>query len=135
MPMHASLVLRVDELMRRTGIPIVPYGKAGVGFSFWRASTDAGTEHCSPDSSNAGAAAVCTTDRSGMGWYPSMHFALGGMLALNFIEPRSAARLDETTGVHHAYLFGEWYSDTISLSNKALRVGAMSWVAGLAVDM
>jgi hypothetical protein len=135
MPMHASLVLRVDELMRRTGIPIVPYGKAGVGFSFWRASTDAGTEHCSSTSSNAAAAAACTTDHSGMGWSPSLHFALGGMLALNFIDPRASARLDETTGVHHAYLFGEWYSDTISLSSKTLRVGASSWVAGLAVDL
>jgi len=135
MPMHASLVLRVDELMRRTGIPIVPYGKAGAGFAFWRASTDAGTEHCSPDSSNPAAAAACTEDRSGMGWSPSLHFALGGMLALNFIDPRSSARLGETTGVNHIYLFGEWSSDTISLSSKTLRVGASTWVAGLAVDM
>lgn len=135
MPMHASLVLRVDELMRRTRIPIVPYGKAGVGFSFWRASTDAGTERCSADSSNPAAAAACMVERTGMGWSPSMHFALGGMLALNFIDPRSSARLDETTGVRHVYLFGEWYSDTISLSSKTLRVGASSWVAGLAMDM
>lgn len=135
MPMHASLVLRVDELMRRTRIPIVPYGKAGVGFSFWRASTDAGTETCSPTSSNSAAAAACTEERSGMGWSPTMHFALGGMLALNFIDPRSSARLNETTGVSHIYLFGEWSSDTIQLSSKTLRVGASTWVAGLAVDM
>ena len=135
MPMHGSFVLRVDELMRRTGIPIVPYGKAGAGVAFWRASGDAGTEHCTPTSSNPAAAAACTADRKGMGLSPSLHFALGGMIALNFLEPRAAARLDETTGVRHAYIFGEWYSDTIPLSSKTMRVGASSWVAGLAIDM
>lgn len=135
MPMHASFVLRVDELMRRTGIPIVPYGKAGAGLGFWRASGDAGTEHCSSSSSNAAAATACSTERTGMGLSPSLHFALGGMIALNFLEPRAAARLDETTGVQHAYIFGEWYSDTIPLSSKTMRVGASSWVLGLAIDM
>ena len=123
MPMHASLVLRVDELMRRTGVPIVPYGKAGAGFSFWRASNEAGTEQ-----TKAGGA-------RGIGLSPSLHFALGGMLSLNFIDPRASARLDETTGIHHAYVFGEWYSDTIPLSTQVLRVGASSWVAGIAVDL
>lgn len=135
MPMHGSLVLRVDELMRRTGIPIVPYGKAGAGLAFWRASSDAGTETCGPESSNPAAKAACASSISGTGLSPSLHFALGGMLALNFLEPRAAARLDETTGVRHAYLFGEWYSDTIPLSNKTMRVGASSWVVGLAIDM
>lgn len=135
MPMNASLVLRVDELMRRTGIPIVPYGKAGAGMGFWRASSEAGTEHCNDQSSSAAARAACTTDHRGMGLSPSLHFALGGMLALNFIDPRSSARLDETTGVHHAYVFGEWYADTISLSSKTMHVGASSWVAGIAVDL
>lgn len=136
MPMHASLVLRIDELMRRTGIPIVPYGKAGAGFAFWRVSSEAGTEQCGPSSTSASGKVACSEDRSGLGWYPSLHFALGGMLALNFLEPRAAARLDETTGVRHAYLFGEWYSDTIALSpSKTMQVGASSWVAGLAIDL
>ena len=135
MPMHASLVLRIDELMRRTGIPLVPYGKAGAGFSFWRATTDAGTEQCSSKSSDPAAAAACATSHNGIGLTPSLHFALGGMIALNFIDPRSSARLDETTGIHHAYIFGEWYSDTLTLSSKVMHVGASSWVAGLAVDL
>ena len=136
MPMHGSLVLRVDELMRRTGIPIVPYGKAGAAFSFWRASSETGTETCSSKSSDPAAAAACAgAERKAMGFSPSLHFALGGMLALNFLEPRAAARLDETTGVRHAYAFGEWSVDTIPLSTKTMRVGASTWVVGLAFDM
>ncbi len=135
MPMHASFVLRVDELMRRTGIPLVPYGKAGGGFTLWHASTDAGTEQCDPDATNATANSTCQTAHSGIGITPSLHFALGGMLSLNFIDPQSSARLDETTGIHHAYVFGEWYTDEITLSSKVLRAGTSSWVAGLAVDL
>jgi hypothetical protein len=56
------------------------------------------------------------------------------MLALNFIEPQASARLDQTTGVHHAYLFGEYYNDKLTLSQNVMRVGAQSFVGGLAVD-
>jgi hypothetical protein len=128
MPMYASLVLRFDELMRRTRIPIVPYGKAGVGLAWWRASTDAGTEVCKPESGN------CAKQQSGMGLTPSLHFAVGGMLALNFLDYRAAARLDETTGVNHAYLFGEYMNEQIPLTKSAMHVGTSTAVVGLAAD-
>ncbi len=37
MPMHLSAVVRFDELMRRTGIPIVPFAKFGLGMGVWLA--------------------------------------------------------------------------------------------------
>jgi hypothetical protein len=135
MPMHLSLVLRADELMRRTGIPIVPYGKFGVGVGWWHASDDFGTEAIcgsmtAPTTCPAGAMQVA----SGTGVTPSLHFAIGGMIALNFLEPMTAARLDESTGVHHAYVFGEYYNDRLTLTKDVMLVGVSSWVAGLAVD-
>ena len=69
-----------------------------------------------------------------MGLTPSMHFALGGMLSLNWIEPQASARLDQTSGVHHAYVFGEYYNDRITLGSNVMHVGTSSWVAGLAAD-
>jgi hypothetical protein len=136
MPMHASVVLRADELMRRTGIPIVPYGKFGVGMAYWRSSDDSGTEKvCGTKAApTACAATTDTAIASGIGITPSLHFALGAMLALNFLEPMTAARLDESTGVHHAYLFGEYYNEKTTLATNVLHVGASSWVGGLAVD-
>ena len=138
MPMHASIVLRADELMRRTGVPIVPYGKLGVGVAWWRSANDLGTEKVcgtppsalTPCSGGADQTAIA----SGTGLTPGLHFALGAALALNFLEPQSAARLDQTTGVHHAYLFGEYYNDTVALVQNVMHVGAQSWVGGLAVD-
>jgi hypothetical protein len=135
MPMHGSIVLRADELMRRTGIPLVPYGKVGAGVAWWRASTDSGTETiCGTKAAPTRCAGSPATIGSGEGLTPSLHLAVGAMLALNFLEPQASARLDETTGVHHAYLFGEYYNDTITLNANAMRVGASSFVGGLAVD-
>jgi hypothetical protein len=141
MPMHGSLVLRADELMRRTGIPIVPYGKFGVGLNYWRATTDVGTEVYQPCEKRPTSPMppACggpnpPPNVSGIGLTPSLHIALGGMLALNFIEPQASARLDETTGLHHAYLFGEYYNDRVTLVSNVMRVGASSWVVGLAAD-
>ncbi len=56
------------------------------------------------------------------------------MLALNFLEPQASARLDASTGVHHAYVFGEYYNDQLTLSTNVMHVGVSSFVGGLAVD-
>jgi hypothetical protein len=134
MPMHASVVLRADELMRRTGVPLVPYGKFGFGLAWWRASTSAGTEVC-PNASTSASAEFCKTPTDGTGLTPSLHFALGLMLSLNFIDASASARLGESTGVKHAYLFGEVLSDKLTLAGDVMHVGATTWVVGLAADM
>jgi hypothetical protein len=36
--------------------------------------------------------------------------------------------------VQHAYLFGEYYNDRLAIAPNVMRVGAQSWVAGLAID-
>lgn len=138
MPMHASLVLRVDELMRRTGIPIVPYGKAGVGLTWWRAGTTGGTEHLCKDAQGdyRPCASGATPDVTGVGLTPSLHLAAGGMLSLNFLEPRTSASLAESTGIGRVYVFGEFFSDSIRFTpSKSMNVGTTGWVAGLAVDL
>ena len=118
MPMHLSAVVRFDELMRRTGIPIVPYAKLGLGLGVWLASP-----------------APSGLSGSGASW--GMHYAFGGMLALNFLDPRSSARLDETTGVNHSYIFGEFMrADLNGLgATPTFYLGSTSWVVGLAVDL
>lgn len=122
MPWHLSAVLRVDELYRRTGIPVVPYAKFGLAFATWSAATTDG---------------VSTFEGvKGQGTTWGEHLALGGMLALNFLDPQSAADMDENAGVNHAYVFGEWMDmrlDGIG-SRPQMHVGSSSWVVGLAAD-
>jgi hypothetical protein len=136
MPMHASIVARLDELMRRTGVPVVPYGKLGVGLTWWRVADDAGTEKIcgtagEPEPCKANDTPVAHAD----GLLPTLHLAAGVMLALDFIAPDAMAKLHESSGIGHIYVFGELSSDSIPLAANVLRVGATSWVAGLGFDL
>lgn len=131
-PMHLSAVLRADEIMRRTGVPIVPYGKLGLGLGLWTSSTDAGVSDAVSCSSTGTCAEVIGRDTT---W--GFHMALGASLALNFLEPRAAAQMDETTGVNHVYIFGEWMNarlDGIG-SRPQMHIGTSTWVLGLSADM
>ncbi|WP_437667270.1 MXAN_2562 family outer membrane beta-barrel protein [Sorangium sp. So ce1182] len=123
MPMHLSAVARFDELMRRTGIPIVPYAKAGLGMGLWYSV------------SGPRAANVDGVRGEGITW--GTHLALGGALALNWLDRRSSSQLDESTGINHTYLFGEWmYANLDGLgSSPQMHVGTSTWVLGLALDM
>jgi hypothetical protein len=118
MPMHLSAVLRLDELMRRTGVPIVPYAKLGLGLGIWMGSP-------------------VPSDYTGLGATWGIHYAFGGMLALNFLDTRASARLDETTGVNHSYIFGEFMRAGLNglAATPTYYVGSTSWVVGLAVDL
>jgi hypothetical protein len=137
MPMHASLVLRVDELLRRTRVPVVPYGKLGAGLTWWRMADDGGTETIcgTPE-----APAPCNRPSDvpvahGHGLLPTLHLAVGMMLSLSFLDADSTAMLRESVGVGHLYAFGEVSSDSLSLAANVLHVGVTSWVAGLAFDL
>lgn len=118
MPMHFSAVVRFDELMRRTGVPIVPFAKLGLGMGIWLASP-------------------VPSDYTGLDTSWGIHYAFGGMLALNGLDSRSAARLDETTGINRSYIFGELMRAGLNGlgSTPTFYLGSTSWVVGLAVDL
>lgn len=123
LPMHLSVVLHADEMMRRTGIPLVPYAKAGLGLATWSAGS--GDETAERDG-------VLGRDTT---W--GTHFAVGVNLSLNPLDPRSVANMYEGSGVQHFYLFGEWmWANLDGLGSRPqMHVGTSTWVAGMAVDM
>lgn len=133
MPMHLSLVARFDELQRRTGVPIVPYLKFGPALGVWSAGNSEGTSvagsGCSVDTPDA----TGCTEGSGITW--GLNFALGGMLSLNWLDPRSANLLAHESDVAHAYLFGEWMDAMLTgFGSDAMHVGSSTVVVGLAAD-
>lgn len=125
MPMHLSAVLRVDVLAREIGIPIVPYGKAGLGMGLWTTATESGT-----------------SERDGVlgrGKSFGTHVAGGGMFLLDIIDPASALAFDEEIGVNNSYIFFEWQwanLDGLSFISKdpQMHVGTSNWVLGLALE-
>ncbi|HEY1958615.1 MAG TPA: MXAN_2562 family outer membrane beta-barrel protein [Polyangiaceae bacterium] len=121
-PMYLAAVLRIDVLLRDFKIPIVPYAKLGVATTLWRVFTDSGTS---------------TFDgKTGFGATWGEQFALGGMLNLDWIDPRAAHELDNATGINHTYLFAEWMLANLDNfgSSSGLRVGTNTVAAGLAFE-
>lgn len=125
-PMHASAALRIDEISRRTVLPIVPYAKLGFGFGKWTSGTSRGTSKIGKDDA---------TIAEGMSYGP--HVALGGMLGLNWLDRRSSTMARQTTGIDAAYLFGEWMFDKLSygIGKPGMHIGTSTWVVGLALDL
>lgn len=118
MPMFAVAVLRVDVFAREFSVPLVPYGKVGGHFGLWEAS-DAGN--------------VSVADgMNGRGLSTGLQHQLGLMLHLNAIAPQASLDMDNTTGINHAYLFGEWWN--VVPIGSGLNTGTSSWNVGLAFE-
>jgi hypothetical protein len=116
MPMYGVGVLRIDEIARQTAVPLVAYGKAGVGYALYWMGNDVETQS------------------KGHAW--GTHLALGGMLLLDNLDPHAAAQLDEESGINNTYLFFEWMLSNLGKSGdtSSLRVGTSTWVLGLAFE-
>lgn len=122
LPMWAVGVLRVDALWRDAGIPLVPYGKAGLGLAFWRASNTGGTSS--------------VNGQSGKGHSLGTQFALGIAFALDVFDRGASRNMDASTGINNTYVFAEAYWLTLNGfgSKDTLHVGSNTWAAGLAFE-
>jgi hypothetical protein len=132
MPMHLSAVVRFDELMRRTSIPIVPYAKLGLGLGLWTAGE--GSSTASYEEQTADEAVTKTSGRDTT-W--GTHLALGGMLSLSWIDRDSASSMYQSTDLRNLYLFGEWmYANLDGIGSRPqMHVGSSSFVGGVALEM
>jgi hypothetical protein len=120
MPMYGVAVLRIDELARRTTIPLVGYAKAGLGYGIYWTGNDVETQ------------------RRGHTW--GTHFALGGMFLLDVIDHRSAVEIDNEWGINNTYIFFEWMVSNLddfkgSRDPSAMHIGTNTWMLGLAFEM
>jgi hypothetical protein len=122
MPFYVVGVLRADVLARDFGIPIVPYGKLGVGYALWWAS-DGGT----------------TSRQNGVlgrGSSYGPQYGLGLMFLLDELDPQTARDADNSIGINNSYIFGELFGSELDGfgSKTRMNVGTNSWVLGLAVE-
>jgi hypothetical protein len=119
-PMYGVFVLRADVVDRELHVPLVPYGKIGIGWALWRASNSAGTSSAD--------------GRIGEGTTLGIHAAVGLALDLNVLDRAAARGFDNAMGVNHTYAFFEaFWADLNGLGQAhALNVGAYTWSAGIA---
>lgn len=128
-PMHLSAVLRVDQLLRKTQVPLAPYGKLGFGLATWSTSTSAGTSEapCDPARPNQ----TCEAEDTTLG----IHAALGVAVSLDWVDEQRANNLQEM-GIGHLYLFGEWMHAALNGlgSRPQMQVGTSTFVGGVSLD-
>jgi hypothetical protein len=120
LPTYAVGVLRIDTLARETSVPLVGYGKLGVGCGFYKTSNDVGTQ------------------AKGHTW--GMHYALGAMFLLDSLDRSAAVQLDNDMGINNTYFYVEWMWARLDGFGKGqdpsvLNIGADTWMMGLAFEM
>jgi hypothetical protein len=122
-PLYAVAVLRADVLWREVHVPLVPYAKAGIGYSIWRASNTLGTSS--------------TNGVTGVGGSLGTELAVGVAFNLNVFDEYSAKTFDDAMGVNNTYVFGEYTRadlNGLGVQSDPLRVGGQSWTFGLAFE-
>jgi hypothetical protein len=120
MPMYGVAVLRVDEVARRTVVPLVAYGKVGLGYGLYWAGNDIETQR--------------------RGRSLGTHFALGGMFLLDSLDRRASVEIDSEWGVNNTYFFFEWMVSNLDdfkgpRDRSAMHIGTNTWMLGLAFEM
>jgi hypothetical protein len=120
-PLAALAVYRADQLWRLWGLPLVPYGKLGLNYTFWNIydGNDLVAENPGGGRGRGGT----------LGWQA----AVGLSLVLDIVDLGSARELDSETGINHTHVFVEYVKYEVSgLGQKnKLHVGDSTWLAGL----
>lgn len=122
-PFYLSGVLRGDVFWREVGFPLVPYGKLGLAYAPWRASTSGGTSRS-------------LDGVSGKGHTFGTHMAIGLAFALDAIDSGASRNMDNAIGINNTYVYAEYYWLNLNglFQDKALYVGTNTWAAGLAFE-
>ena len=121
-PFVMNVVLRAVSILREFGVPIVPYGKVGLGYGIWRASNTNGTAEAN--------------GVKGRGGSLGTNVALGAAFSLDVFDRGARRNMDNATGINNSYIFAEVYWLTLGGLGQPhpLYVGSNSWTAGLAFE-
>ena len=129
MPLALQAVYRFELLADRFRVPIVPYGKIGLNYSFWWSKNGSGDISTIKDDNGK----VLDKARGGAWGFQSN---VGGMLRLDWLERGEARNLDRITGINHTYVFAEWqFSRVNNFGRKnSINLGDSTWLIGLAIE-
>lgn len=123
-PLALLLSYRLEILPDKLRVPLVPYAKAGLAYSIYWVK------------SGSGNLARNSRGEAGRGGVPGFQVNAGAMLRMDFLEPGTAKKLDNVTGINHTYLFGEYQLSRIDNfgAGRTPSLGDSTWFAGLAIE-
>jgi hypothetical protein len=122
-PVCLDFVIRVDQLWRRLGVPLMPYAKAGLGAGFWEVST--AFRKVLPKG----------TDTSGRSLGEMAAFGLA--VPFDYFDADSSRGTDRAIGINTSSVYFEY--DLLELNGfgaaHTLHVGDRTWVAGVMLEL
>ncbi len=121
-PVRVLATYRFDLLARRYGIPVVPFGKVGLAYTFWWIT-------------NGDGGIATDGDAQALGGKWGYELAAGLALELNFFDPLLGRELDDGFGINSVYLQGQFVRVTGDNFGKAgLDVSSNRWMFGLGFE-
>ena len=127
MPFQVNAVYRWDVPMRKHGVPLVPYVKAGFDWYLWWITNGAGNVSSFTDGNGA--------KRRGLGGTFGIHASLGLQFQLDVIDRRMQKAFDEEVGVNHSYLFAEVvFSRVDDFNQGSFNFSSIYFFTGLALE-
>jgi hypothetical protein len=136
-PSAVSAVYRLTYLDDQWGVPLVPYGKLGLSYYLWWITRPSGGLARVPESDECPDIQTgdCPADRAlgaSLGW----QVALGLALRAERLDAQAALNLRNEMGIEHAGFFAELLYARVDHfgSSDRLRVGDLTWLAGLSFE-
>ena len=124
LPVRLLAVYRFDLLARRWSIPLIPFVKAGLSYTFWWVTNGGG-----------GLAKFGTSDA--IGGKLGYELAAGLALELNFIDPWLSRELDQEFGVNAVTLQAQFMrvsADNFGVTPGAMDLSANTWMFGVGFE-
>ncbi|MBC8072458.1 MAG: hypothetical protein IAG13_29315, partial [Deltaproteobacteria bacterium] len=123
-PLSLMLIYRFELLADFYKVPLVPYAKVGLAYAFWWIKD------------GTGKVAQNEAGKKGRGGVVGWQLNPGVMLRLDFIEPSASKKLDQSTGINHAYIFGEFQLTRLRNFGfgNSIDLGDKTFLGGLAIE-
>jgi len=123
-PFSLLAVYRLDVFAERWSVPLVPYAKIGLNYTFWKVTDGNGD------------VATLTSGGHGSGGTAGWQATAGLAFQLDALDAASMRELDGDSGLNHMYLFAEYsHVDASGLGfSNCLHVGDTTWSAGLLLE-
>ncbi len=123
-PLSLQLIYRFELLADFYKVPLVPYAKVGLTYAFWWVKD------------GTGKVAVNEAGKKGRGGVVGWQLNPGLMIRLDAFEPSASKKLDQSTKINHAYLFGEFQLTRLRNFGvgNSIDLGDKTALAGIAIE-
>ena len=123
-PLSLLLIYRFELLADFYKVPLVPYAKVGMTYAFWWIKD------------GTGKVAVNEAGKKGRGGVIGWQINPGLMIRLDAFEPSASKKLDQSTKINHAYLFGEFQLTRLRNFGvgNSIDLGDKTALAGIAIE-